>query len=344
MEALWFWIIALMIVVYVVLDGFDLGVGIIYFLITKSDKDRSHLLKTIAHVWDGNEVWLLAGGGVLFLAFPAVYAASFSGFYLPLMIVLWLLMLRGGGIELRHYVHHPLWKKFWDTIFSLSSTLLAVFLGAALGNVVRGVPLTKEGFFFEPLWTTFTVGPEAGILDWFTVMMGLVALATLTLHGATYVSLKTTGEIQERARAVGQWVWWITFFMSVDMFLATWTIHPDLWANYSGHIGGFIFPLAGLAGILGTYICIVRKKDAGAFWFSTLFIVSMLAATAFAVFPNLLQASTQKEYSITIYNSGVQGYGLRAGLIWWIPGIILAALYFTYLFRSFRGKIQPSEE
>ncbi len=344
MEALWFWIIALMIVVYVILDGFDLGIGVIYFLITKNDSERSLLLKTIAHVWDGNEVWLLAGGGVLFLAFPAVYAASFSGFYLPLMIVLWLLMLRGGGIELRHYVHHPLWRKFWDRTFSVSSLLLAIFLGAALGNVVRGVPLTREGYFFEPLWTTFTVVPEAGILDWFTVMMGLVALATLTLHGAVYVSMKTTGEIQARARTIGQWVWWIALFMSVDMFIATWTIHPDLWANYAEHAGGFIFPACGVAGILATYIAIVRKKDTAAFCFSTLYIISMLAATAFAVYPNLLLASTQKEYSLTIYNSAARSYGLGAALYWWIPGILLAALYFTYLFRTFRGKVQPSEE
>src|SRR5712671_5417139 len=141
MPTLWFVIVAFMITMYVVLDGFDLGAGIVHLLIARSDADRRIILKSIEPVWDGNEVWLLAAGGTLYFAFPLLYASSFSGFYLPLIMVLWLLMLRGVGIEFRNHIHDGMWTSAFDVIFSVASALLAIFLGAALGNVVRGVPL-----------------------------------------------------------------------------------------------------------------------------------------------------------------------------------------------------------
>ena len=191
MEILWFSIVAFMITMYVILDGFDLGAGIIHLFAAKTDTERRTVLNAIGPVWDGNEVWLLAAGGTLYFAFPLLYASSFSGFYLPLMIVLWLLIMRALGIEFRHQLHHPLWKSFWDVVFSVGSILLSIFFGAALGNVIRGVPLQEDGYFFAPLWTSFTVQPEAGILDWFTVIMGLVGFFTLTVHGSNFIAVKT---------------------------------------------------------------------------------------------------------------------------------------------------------
>src|SRR6266581_3335003 len=175
MESLWFAIVAFMIAAYVVLDGFDLGAGVIYLFAARNGKDRQLVLRAIGPVWDGNEVWLLAAGGTLYFAFPLLYASSFSGFYLPLMIVLWLLMLRGIGIELRAHMKNPVWLGFFDTVFCVSSLLLTIFFGAALGNVVRGVPLGTDGYFFEPLWTNFRVGTYNGILDWYTVLTGVIA-------------------------------------------------------------------------------------------------------------------------------------------------------------------------
>src|SRR5712675_1294870 len=141
MGTLWFCLVAIMITVYVLLDGFDLGAGAIHLLVAKTDAERRQVLASVGPVWDGNEVWLIAGGGTLYFAFPALYAGAFSGFYLPLMIVLWLLILRGISIELRSHIESPIWKPFWDLIFGGSSALLALLYGAALGNVVRGVPL-----------------------------------------------------------------------------------------------------------------------------------------------------------------------------------------------------------
>src|SRR4051812_3738802 len=150
METVWFVLVALMLIAYVVLDGFDLGTGAIHLFVGRTQRERSLVLHTIGPVWDGNEVWLIAAGGALYFAFPMLYASAFSGFYLPLMIVLWLLILRGTGVELRSHFDYPLWQQFFDFSFSVSSTLLTIFFGAAIGNVIRGVPLNVEGYFFEP--------------------------------------------------------------------------------------------------------------------------------------------------------------------------------------------------
>src|ERR1700756_2417721 len=168
METIWFWLVAFMIAAYVVLDGFDLGAGILHLLIARTEPERQVVLRAIGPVWDGNEVWLIAGGGTLYFAFPLLYASSFSGFYLPLNIVLWLLILRGLGIEFRSHLDNEVWRSLFDGFFAISSALLAIFFGAALGNVVRGVRLGTDHFFFEPLWTNFGTGADTGILDWYT--------------------------------------------------------------------------------------------------------------------------------------------------------------------------------
>src|SRR2546423_630710 len=203
----WFLLVAIMITAYVVLDGFDLGAGALHLLIAKTDQERRTILRSIGPVWDGNEVWLIAGGGTLYFAFPLLYASGFSGFYLPLMIVLWLLIFRGIGIELRMHLESIVWRGFFDGCFGISSLLLTIFYGAALANVVRGVPLHQDGYFFLPLWTDWRVGPEPGVLDWYTVLAGMVALGALTLHGAHYVALKTEGEIKVRAHRTPTTLW-----------------------------------------------------------------------------------------------------------------------------------------
>src|SRR3974390_1845686 len=176
MPTLWFMIVAVMVAMYVLLDGFDIGAGAVHLLIARNDTERRTILRAIGPVWDGNEVCLLAAGGILFFAFPGLYASSFSGFYLPLMMVLWLLILRGIAIEFRNHLTNEPWGAFWDAIFSGPSLLLVVFFGAALGNVVRGVPLDATGSFFLPLWTDFSPARDAGILDWYTLLVALAAL------------------------------------------------------------------------------------------------------------------------------------------------------------------------
>jgi len=339
MPLLWFCVIAFMLAIYVILDGFDLGAGLLHIAIARTDDERRQVLGAIGPFWDGNEVWLLAAGGTLYFAFPLLYASSFSGFYLPLMMVLWLLMLRGLGIEMRHHVDHPMWRTFWDGTFALGSTLLAVFLGAALGNVVRGVPVGADGYFFEPLWTSFTVEPEAGILDWFTVLMGLVSLSTLAVHGGNYVAMKTSGELQRRARRAARlWTPWAAV-TSLGALVATSFIRPEIWSNYSSEPWGAIFPLAGAAGICGMFYFNRKGDDARAFFSSSAFIAGMLASTAFGLFPVVLPSSIDARYSLTVTSTAAPAYGLGIGIIWWTIGIVIVLGYFTYLFVSFRGKV-----
>src|SRR5246500_2843230 len=338
METVWFIIVSVMIAAYVVLDGFDLGAGIIYLIVGKTGDERRKILRSIGPVWDGNEVWLLAGGGALYFAYPQLYASAFSGFYLPLMMVLWLLMLRGIGIELRAHMDNPVWRGFFDLVFSLSSVLLAIFFGAALGNVIRGVPLNADGYFFEPLWTNFRLGPSPGILDWYTAMAGVVALVTLTAHGALDVTLKTHGEVGGRAKSLALSVWPIQLILTLVSLIATWFVHPSIKENYLTYPIGFLIPLVVFAS-LGLMLVATRKgRELQAFLASCVYITGMLVGAVFALYPVILPASTDPANNLTIYNSAAGHHGLTVGLVWWTLAMILSVGYFVFIYRMFRGK------
>jgi cytochrome d ubiquinol oxidase subunit II len=341
-ETLWFILVALMLMAYAVLDGFDLGAGVITLFVARTPEERSTVLRTIGPVWDGNEVWLIATGGALYFAFPLLYASAFSGFYLPLMIVLWLLMLRGLGIELRSHMHDPLWWSGFEFVFAVSSFLLAVFFGAAIGNVMRGVPLDRDGYFFEALWTDFRVGREPGILDWYTSLTGLLALVALVVHGAHYVAMKTDGPINLRSRRVAMLAWPLLTVLTVASLMATMSIRPQVLQNFVTHRWGWMIPIAVLVSLAAMPLFNSRRRERAAFLSSTVFLASMLAGAAFALYPNLLPATTDAAYSLTIYNARSGDYSLRVGLWWWIAGMILAAAYFIFLYSSFRGKVTTS--
>lgn len=339
MEIIWYAIIAFTLTVYVILDGFDLGTGVLHLWIARSEDERNRTLAAIGPFWDGNEVWLLAAGGVLYLSFPAAFAASFSGFYLPLIMIVWLFMLRGIGIEFRSHIGNPMWKSFCDTIFSLSSVLLAIFLGAALGNVIRGVPLNGEGYFFEPLWTTFTLHQYPGILDWYTVFVGVFALITLATHGANYIALKTDGALNARARKMAAVTGWGMGILTPLSIILTLRARPELFDNYRSHGWGAIFPIVIALSISGFVYFRMLGNDLGAFLSSSVFIAGMLGGAAFAMYPFILPATTDPTFAMTVHNSAASAYGLRVGLTWWVIGIALAIGYFFILFRSFRGKV-----
>src|ERR1700756_1432226 len=344
MESLWFAIVAFMIAAYVVLDGFDLGAGVIYLSAARSPIERQTILRAIGPVWDGNEVWLLAAGGTLYFAFPLLYASSFSGFYLPLMMVLWLLILRRIGIELRHHLHNPVWVGFFDVIFSVSSILLCIFFGAALGNVVRGVPLAADQYFFEPLWTNFRVGQDNGILDWYTVLTGVIALVTLTAHGSLYIAVKTDGDLNRRARLTAQWAWPLQLLLTVVGLVATVSIRPSVLDNYKHHAVGFVIPVLVFGSLAVMMHAIIKGAEKTAFVASALYIVGMLVGAAFALYPVVLPASTDPALNVTIYNTAAGQHGLAVGFTWWIFGMILALGYFFFLFRMFKGKVRLEGE
>ncbi|MFM8550780.1 MAG: cytochrome d ubiquinol oxidase subunit II [Nitrospiraceae bacterium] len=344
METLWFTIVALMLAVYVVLDGFDFGTGIVYLFVARTDTERRTVLQAIEPVWDGNEVWLIAGGGLLFMAFPKVYAAGFSGFYLALMLVLWLLILRGISLPLRSHLTNPLWRTFWDGTFAGASLLLAIVFGAALGNLIRGVPLNADGYFFAALWTDFLPGPVPGILDWYTVLMGVEGVAILTVHGANYLAMKTEGLVQERARRMAKMEIWVVAALTVAAVLALPIVQPGLRRNYDAHPIGYVLPLLAAGAMAGLFYFRHRQQDLASFLASSLLILSLLGSAAWGLYPNLLISTVHPAHSLTVSNAAIAREGLQTALGWFIPGIGLVAAYSWYVYRSFRGKVVVSEE
>lgn len=335
---LWFAIISVMLTVYVILDGFDLGAGALHLFLGRTDEERRKIIKSIGPVWDGNEVWLLATGGVLYFVFPQLYASSFSGFYLPLMMVLWLLMLRAIGLEFRTHINDGIWASFFDSIFSIGSLLLAVFYGAALGNVVRGLPLGPDHYFFLPLWTNWNVGSHPGVLDWYTVLAGVVALVALCMHGANYLVCKVDGELNERARRTSLVLTPVLLVLTLLSLVATLAIHPNITANYNALKIGYVIPVLVFASLVGVIVFQKARKEVLAFVSGGLYLTFMLVGAVYSLYPVILPG-VDPQYSLTIQNSITSAYALQVGLRWWIVGIVIALGYFVFLYRMFRGKI-----
>ena len=335
---------------YVILDGYDFGAGIVHLLFAKTDEERAAIRNAIGPFWDANEVWLIASGGVLFFAFPTLYASAFSGFYLPLMLVLWFLIFRAIGLELRGQIHNRLWERFWEKAFGVASLCLALFFGAALGNVVRGVNLgmvengvsTQEGhYFFLQLWNP-TLDPLAeshGIIDWFTILLGIVSVITLTIHGANWIILKTSSTINNRLKSI---IFKLNMVLCVLVILtaALWQyVKPFPLNNLIDHAWLWIFPLIAAVGLIGQFWIHKFKKDGMGFLFSCLFIMGSFASTVASLFPNVLPSTNSVNPSLTIYNVAAHEYGLSVGMNWFIIAFILVIIYFIIQFRVFKGKL-----
>ena len=339
MATAWFVIIAAMLTAYVVLDGFDFGAGILHLFVARTDAERRTVLAAIGPLWDGNEVWLVAAGGVLVFAFPRAYAAAFSGFYLPLMLALWLLVLRGVSIELRGHHESPLWRAFWDAVFAVSSIAIAVVLGASLGNVVRGVPIGADGYFHAPLFADPLPGGRAGALDAYTVLVGLFTLAALGAHGACYLRWKTTGAVQQRSALFAGRLWVAALVLGVGVTLATEAVRPEMFLAIGDRPAAW--PLVALVPCsVGVIVHALRRgRELLAFMGSAALLTGVLGATAVGLYPTILRSTVAPAYDVEVGNASAGATGLRVGLTWWIPAIVLAVGYFTYLFWSFRGKV-----
>jgi cytochrome bd ubiquinol oxidase subunit II len=350
MEVFWFIVLMTMLGIFVILDGYDFGAGIVNLFFTKNAEERKLVTKAIGPFWDANEVWLIASGGILFFAFPTLYASAFSGFYLPLIMVLWLLIFRGIGLELRGQINNSMWQAFWDKAFGLASFLLALFFGVALGNVVRGVNLgtvvngtsTQEAhYFFLALWnpTLDPLANEQGVIDWFTVLLGLVAVVTLTIHGANWIIFKTASELNTRLKNI---IFKLNFVLTILVIASVFVwyyVKPMPVDNLLKHVWLWIFPIIGLIGLLGQFGIKKFKKDGFGFLFSCLFILGSFATTVASLFPVLLPSTNTVNPSLTIYNTSTESYGLSVGMNWFFVGLILVIIYFIAQYRVFKGKV-----
>jgi cytochrome bd ubiquinol oxidase subunit II len=343
MATMWFWLVAALFAVYVLLDGYDLGAGILYFVLPQDVQEKKQILSSIGPFWDANEVWLIAGGGTLFCVFPPAYAASFSGFYLPLIIVLWLLIARGLSIEFHHYIKHPVWTPLWDAGFFASSLLLALFFGVALGNLLRGLPLNKDAEFFLPLWTNFSIQGELGVLDWYTISVGLLTVAGIALHGALWIAYKVGGRLEEAASTFARRAIWAVAALAVWVTLATFSVQQHARHQLESQPIGVLFPIVALAALAVCAAAIRAGRQLKAFFASSVFHAAMLGTAAFTLFPYVLRSNVDPKLGLTIYNSNPGDYAMKIALGWWIPGIALAAAYSIYSHRRFAAKITSEQ-
>jgi cytochrome d ubiquinol oxidase subunit II len=330
-NTLWFLVLALMLAAYAVLDGFDLGVGALHLLVGRTREERATSIAAIGPVWNGNEVWLIAAGGAMVVAFPRFYASAFSGFYLALMGALWLLALRGIALELRHQVDDSLWHDAWDAVFSLSSALLALLFGVAVGNVLRGVPLDIEGRF---------QGSLALLLNPFALLCGLLSLVSLALHGATYLAMKTTGPLGARARRAVLPLWTGTAVLLVAVAVASEAVHPGFAANFGRWPALLVLPIGVLTAAIAVPVCAWRGRDPGAFTASSALLATVLGAVAAGLYPRLLPAlAGSGGQALDVYNAASTPRSMVVALGVYLVGLALVLVYVLTVYRVWRGKV-----
>jgi cytochrome d ubiquinol oxidase subunit II len=330
LQTIWFLLIGVLLTVYAILDGFDLGVGF-WHLFTKKDEHRRAFLNAIGPVWDGNEVWLLTGGGAIFAAFPHVYATVFSGLYLALMLVLFALIFRAVSIEFRSKSPSASWRNTWDRAFSIGSVVPALLFGVAVGNILRGLALdaTKNftGTFFD-------------LLNPYALLFGLLSFAMFITHGALYLVLKTENELALRAKRWAQNVWGIYLGLFVLASIVTIITQPQLLENYFNVPVLWLFPIFAIAMIIAVRVFNGKDKAGRAFLSSSLAIVGLCATAAAGLFPNLVPALNNPQWSLTVVNASSSTLTLTVMLILALLGMPIVIGYTIWIYRTFRGKVK----
>ncbi|CAB4617306.1 unannotated protein [freshwater metagenome] len=335
LQTTWFVLYVIIISGYVILDGFDLGVGMLSPFIARTDHDRRILLNSIGPVWDGNEVWLVLGGGALFAAFPLVYASLFSGFYLAMMLVLLVLIMRTVAIEFRSKRPEAWWRSLWDWTFTISSFGITILLGVALGNVIRGVALDQQGNMSVDL---------VDLLNPYSIALGLVAVSMLCLHGAIFLTQKAEGDLLQRIKDLIPKLL-IAFFVLMTV-LVTWTLLRDeqFTQNFKDRPWTVIFPVLALASIVSAWLFVRRGAYLSAFLASATMIALLLGAVACGTYPVMLRSTTDSAFNLTVQNASAANETLTVMFIIALIGMPFVLLYTAGVYYFFRGKVELDDE
>ncbi len=334
LNTIWFALFGFLIAGYAILDGFDLGVGVLH-LFGRSDHERRIHINAIGPVWDGNEVWLLTAGGALFAAFPRVYATVFSSFYLAFVLLLVFLIMRAVSMEFRGKVDSLRWRNFWDWSFGIGSLVPALLFGVAVGNILRGIPITDDRVF---------TGSFFGLLNPYALLIGVLSLVMFTMHGALYMTLKTDGELQERMKAwaTRSWVTFIVLYVAATV--ATIFVSPFLFEGVLGNLFFWIFFVLLLVSILYIPVATNARRYWAAMLASSLTILSMIGLAAVSLFPVLVPSTLDPAYSLTAYNAASTPRTHTVMLIIALIGMPIVIGYTIYIYRVFKGKVVITED
>lgn len=324
----WFLLVGILFTGYAILDGFDFGVGILH-LFVKKDMDRRILLNSIGPVWDGNEVWLVTGGGALFAAFPGAYATVFSGFYNAFMLLLAALIFRAVSIEFRSKEPGRAWRRGWDIAFSAGSFLAALLIGVAMGNITRGIPLDKQGDF---------AGTFIGLLNPYSLLLGVTVVALFAMHGAIFLVMKTEGELQATIKG------WVPRLIALFLVLflvfnvATFFQCPDLVAVMLTRPYGFIVLALDVIAALSIGWLTIRGHEFPAFLMSALTMALLMAVLGISYFPHIVMSMPDPSNSLTIYNCASSQKTLGYMFIIACIGVPIVLAYTVSIYWIFRGK------
>jgi cytochrome d ubiquinol oxidase subunit II len=335
MNAVWFIVLGSLLIGYAILDGLDLGIGSLHLILAKNDTERRTNLQVIGPLWSGYEVWLLTAGGSMVAAFPRLYAASFSGFYIVLILVLWLLIARGGSLEFRSHIKSPLWRDFWDVVFSVSSALLAILFGAAVGNVVRGVPLDSAGNFQGSLLLA---------LNPFAILVGVLSLVLLAMHGANLIAAKTTGEQQARAASLAKILWYAVAVLSLASTALAFWARSDVGANFLRYPILFVLPLIAAASLVAIPILQRRNQFGLAVKAGGVLLAGLMGSAGASLFPFLLPELGSSTGGLTIYNAAVPRHNLETAFVAIVLTMIVVIGYHIYVHRVFSGTVQATAD
>ena len=342
MVELWYGLLSITLVLFAVLDGWNIGAGAVHFVIGRSAGERRALMAALGPLWSWHEVWLIAAGGTLLLAFPAVLAAAFSGFYLALWMVLWGLMLRGIAIEVAGHIGDGLWQSAWDAIFAAASLLLAVLFGAAFGNVLRGVPLDASGAFGMALFTDFGVRGQVGILDWYTLSVAVFTVLALAAHGATYLGVTAPPPLAARSVSLARRLWMAALPAFVGVSIATASVRPELFDGLRRRPLAWLAVAAVAAGAWAIATGLRRASPVRALAGSSAVLAGIVGAAAVSLFPVMLHSTLDQARSITAYQAATAGRSLALALWWWPLAFVLAFAYAALVLRRYGVAAAPA--
>lgn len=326
----WFILMGILLTGYAILDGFDLGVGMLH-LSAKTDTERRIFMNSIGPLWDGNEVWLVTFGGALFAAFPHAYATAFSAFYLPFMFLLFCLIFRAVSMEFRSKRDSQAWRSFWDVAFTVSSTLAALLFGVAVGNVIQGMPIGPDKEF---------AGTLLGLLNPYALTVGLMAVATFAMHGSIFLYLKTEKELQTRIK---YWMWRnFGFFLIMYMLVTIFTLvtNPDVTDQLRSNPWGWSIVVLNVLAVANIPRAIFKEKPFYAFMSSCATIAALIFLFGAAIFPNMIPSSLDPEWSLTIYNSASSVKTLKIMRLIALIGMPFVLAYTSAIYWVFRGKVK----